>query len=114
MRFLAIFLGSVHRTDFKLHILTMLNDLDRWAVISPMLDHSKITKMPFWMIQNAKNVFLTIFRNLVCWIDFELHILIVLYDLDKRAVILPMLEHSKQVISQKLSMSDRTLQLVSS
>ena len=58
--------------------------------------------------------FLTIFRNLVCWIDFELHILIVLYDLDKSAVILPMLEHSKQVISQKLSMSDRTLQFSTS
>ena len=31
------------------------NGLDKWAVISPMLDHSKITKMPFSMIQTAKN-----------------------------------------------------------
>ena len=55
MRLLAIFLSLMHRIDFKLHILIILNDLDRWAVISPMLDHAKITKMPFWMIQNAKN-----------------------------------------------------------
>ena len=32
-----------------------LNDLDKWALIPPILDHSKITKMPFWMIQRAKN-----------------------------------------------------------
>ena len=55
MRFLAIFLSFVHRIDLKLHILILLNDLDSWAVISPMLDHSKITKMSFWMIQRAKN-----------------------------------------------------------
>ena len=53
--FLAIFLSYVHWIDFKLHILIIINDLDTWAVISPMLDHSKITKMPFWMIQRAKN-----------------------------------------------------------
>ena len=55
MRFLAIFLSWVHRIDFKLHIMITLNDLDKWAVISPMLDHSKITKMPNSMIQTAKN-----------------------------------------------------------
>ena len=55
MRFLAIFLSWVHRIDFKLHIMNILNDLDKWAVISPILDHSKITKMPFSMIQTAKN-----------------------------------------------------------
>ena len=43
------------QTDFKLHILIILNDVDMWVVISSMLDHSEITKMPFWMIQNAKN-----------------------------------------------------------
>ena len=51
---LAIFLSFVHWIDFKLHISIILNDLDTWAVISPKLDHSKITQIPFWMIQNAK------------------------------------------------------------
>ena len=55
MRFLAIFLSLVHRIDFKLHIMIVLNDLDNWAHISTMLDHSKITEMPCWMIQRAKN-----------------------------------------------------------
>ena len=55
MRFLAIFLSFVHRIDLKLHIFILLNDVDSWAVISLVLDHSKITKMPFWMIQRAKN-----------------------------------------------------------
>ena len=40
-------LRSRRSSDFKLYISTVLNDLDKWAVISPMLDHSKITKMPF-------------------------------------------------------------------
>ena len=57
MRFLVIFLSLVHRIDFKLHILIILNDHDTWTVISPMMDHSKIVKMPFWTIQNAKNGF---------------------------------------------------------
>ena len=35
--------------------MIVLNDLDKWALILPMLDHSKSTKMPFWMIQIAKN-----------------------------------------------------------
>ena len=55
MRFLAIFLSFVHRIDLKLHIFILLNDVDSWAVISLVLDHSKIWKMPFWMIQIAKN-----------------------------------------------------------
>ena len=55
--FLAIFLSYVHRIDLKLHILIILNDLDKWAFISPMLDHPEVTKMPFWMIQRAKKVF---------------------------------------------------------
>ena len=35
-----------------------------WAVISPMLDHSKITKIPFWMIQSAKKGFFDHFLEL--------------------------------------------------
>ena len=56
MRFLAIFLSLVHRINFKLHILIILNDLDKLAFISPILDHSKVTKISFWMIQGAKKV----------------------------------------------------------
>ena len=35
--------------------MIMLNDPDKWVLISLVLDHSKITKIPFWMIQRAKN-----------------------------------------------------------
>ena len=45
----------VHRINFKLHILIILNNVDKWAVITPTQDHSKITKMSFWMIKRAKN-----------------------------------------------------------
>ena len=45
-KFLTIFMILVHQNKFKLHILIILNDVDKWAVITPMLDHSKITKMP--------------------------------------------------------------------
>ena len=38
-------LGALHR--LQIAILIIQNDLDKWAVISPMLDHSKFTKMPF-------------------------------------------------------------------
>ena len=55
MRFSAIFLSFIHQMDLKLHIFILLNDLYSWAVILLVLDHSKITKMPFWMIQRAKN-----------------------------------------------------------
>ena len=55
MRFLAIFLSFVHLIDLKWHIFILLNDVDSWDVISLVLDHSKITKMLFWMIQRAKN-----------------------------------------------------------
>ena len=54
MRFLVIFLSSVHRIDLILHILIELNDMHNSAIISAMLDHSKIPKMPFWVIQIAK------------------------------------------------------------
>ena len=40
--------------DFILHILVVLNALNILATISLMLDHSKITKTHFWMIQRAK------------------------------------------------------------
>ena len=44
---MAIFLSLMRQIDFKLHILIVLNDLDKWVVIPPMLDQSKITKMHF-------------------------------------------------------------------
>ena len=44
-----------HRIDSILHILIELNGAHELAMISLMLDHSKFTKMPFWMIQIAKN-----------------------------------------------------------
>ena len=40
-----------------MHSMIMLNDLDKWDIISPMLDRSKTLKMPFWMIQNPKRGF---------------------------------------------------------
>ena len=42
-------------------------------MISLMLDHSKITKMHFWMIQGAKKMVLVC---LICWNDLILHIVI--------------------------------------
>ena len=44
---MAIFLSLMRQIDFKLHILIVLNDLDKWVVIPPMLDQSKFTKMHF-------------------------------------------------------------------
>ena len=44
----------ISRMDFILHISIVLNDLNNLATISLMQDHSKITKMHFWMIQRAK------------------------------------------------------------
>ena len=41
--------------DFILHNLIVLNGLNNLAAMWHMLDHSKIIKMPFWMIQIAKN-----------------------------------------------------------
>ena len=35
---MAIFLSLMRQIDFKLHILIVLNDLDKWVVIPPMLD----------------------------------------------------------------------------
>ena len=47
MRFSAIFLSFIHQIDLKLHIFILLNDLCSWAVISPVLDHSKIINLLF-------------------------------------------------------------------
>ena len=47
MRFLAIFLGLVHRIDLKLHILIELHGVHHVAIISAMLDHLEITELPF-------------------------------------------------------------------
>ena len=55
MRFSAIFSSFVHRIDLILHILIELNGGYDFAIAKVMLDHSKIRKMPFWMIQIAKN-----------------------------------------------------------
>ena len=62
--FLAIFLSYVHRIDFKLHILITLNDLDMWAVMSPKLDHSKITKCLFGWSKMPKKGFFDHFLEL--------------------------------------------------
>ena len=62
----------MHRIDFKLHIMIVLNDLDKWALISPMLDHSKITKKPFWMIQRAKNEVLGNFYDFGTWDQLQI------------------------------------------
>ena len=43
-----------------------------------MKDHSKISKVHFWMIQGAKKGFLAIFWSKVRWIDLIFYILIVL------------------------------------
>ena len=49
-----------------------------WQRYQVLQNHSKITKMHFWMIQGAKKRFLVIFWSLICWIDLILHIMIVL------------------------------------
>ena len=41
--------------DLILHNLIVLSGLNNLAAMWHMLDHSKIIKMPFWMIQIAKN-----------------------------------------------------------
>ena len=51
--------GSISRVwsnwmDFILHILILLNCLNDLAIISLILDHSKVVEMHFWMIQSAK------------------------------------------------------------
>ena len=68
IRFLPIFLSQVlqidlilqilslvHQIDFAIHILIVLNDLDKWAVISPMLDQSKIKKNAFLNDPKSQN-----------------------------------------------------------
>ena len=53
-KFWVNFLGLVSRMDFILHILILLNCLNDLAIISLILDHSKVVEMHFWMIQSAK------------------------------------------------------------
>ena len=55
MRFLANFLSLMAWIDMMLYILIDLNDLNDMTIVSLILDHSKIRKMPFWMIQIANN-----------------------------------------------------------
>ena len=57
IQLLAIFSSLVHPVSSILHILIKLNGLNNLATISLMLDHSKIRKMHFWMIQSAKKEF---------------------------------------------------------
>ena len=54
IQLLAVFSSLVHWINLILHILIRLNGLNNLALISLMLDYSKITKMHFWMIQRAK------------------------------------------------------------
>ena len=54
IQLLAIFLSLVHRINLILHILTILNGVNNLVMIWLMMDHSKIRKMHFWMIQRAK------------------------------------------------------------
>ena len=43
----AIFLSLVHLIDLISHISIELDGVHELAMVSSMLDHSKITKMPF-------------------------------------------------------------------
>ena len=76
--FLVIFSSLDDRIDLKLHILTELNGAHNSAWKSLMSDHSKIRKMPFWMIQIAKMRFLALFLTLVDWINSISHMMVVL------------------------------------
>ena len=53
-RVLAIFWSLVCWIDLILHIVIVLNVPNNLAMISAMLDHSKVTKMHFWLIQRVK------------------------------------------------------------
>ena len=64
---LAIFSSLVHPVNLILHILIKLNGVNNLVMISLMLDHSKITKLHFWMIQSAKTRFSWL--RLVDWLD---------------------------------------------
>ena len=52
---LTIFLTWVHRIDLILLILIQLNGVHDLTIISLMLDQSKTSKMPLWMIQIAEH-----------------------------------------------------------
>ena len=68
---LAIFSSLVHPVNLILHILIKFNGLINLDTIWIMLDHSKITKMHFWMIQRAtKEVFGHFLEfGLLDWLD---------------------------------------------
>ena len=72
MRFLALFLSLGHWIDLILHILKELNDVHGLAIVPPMMDHSKMTKIPFWMIKIAKNKLFCHFHEFGAsdWLDF--------------------------------------------
>ena len=54
IQFWVNFSGLVSWMDFILHILILLNCLNDLAIISLILDHSKVVEMHFWKIQSAK------------------------------------------------------------
>ena len=70
--FLAIFLSFEHRIDSVLHILLELNGVYDFDLLSLMLDHSKIRKMPFWMIQIAKNEVFGHFLEFGSWYQLDI------------------------------------------
>ena len=71
IQLLAVFSCLVDQINLILHILIILNGLNNLAMVSLMLDHSKITKMHFWMIQRAKKDVLGHFLQfgLLDWLD---------------------------------------------
>ena len=71
MRFLATFLSLVHWFDSILYIMIKLNGLHDLAILSIVLDHSKIGKMSFWTIKIAKNEIFSQFRQFGSsdWLD---------------------------------------------
>ena len=71
VQFWVNFSGLVSWTDFIFCILLLLNSINDLAIISLMLDHSKIRKMHFWMIQRAKKEVFGHFLEfgLLNWLD---------------------------------------------
>ena len=57
--------------DFILHKVVTLDSANNLATISLMMDHSKVTKIHFWMIQSAKKVVFGNFLDLrlLDWLD---------------------------------------------
>ena len=65
------FLSLVHWFDSILYIMIKLNGLHDLAILSIVLDHSKIGKMSFWTIKIAKNEIFSQFRQFGSsdWLD---------------------------------------------